>query len=221
MRAHGHGLPTTAEVADGMALTAAQYGFRAVLPHEFVAARRMAGRRMGHEVSTARTFRAVQKLQPLSCVCFCEGGAITGVIGILLLREAAAEQLRSGRFDGVNVDLDLLARAGEHPAIGYGWGMAASTKPAGAAIIAVTQAFRAGPLAEFTFITKAVTAVGRHVSITRFGYRPMRGPDDDLLINDPVVVQPGPRERGLADPGPSSLERSTRALSREEVPGVK
>ena len=221
MRAQGQSLRTTAEVADGMALTAAEHGFRPVAAHEFGAARRMAARRMGHEVSTARTFRAVQKLQPLSCICFCEGGEITGVIGILLLREAATGQLTSGRFDGVNVDLELLARSDELPAIGYGWGMAASTKPAGAAIIAVTKAFRAGPLAEFTFITKAVTAVGRHVSITRFGYRPLRGPDDDLLINDPLVVQSGPRERGLAGPGLSNPGRSALALSREEVPGAK
>ena len=211
---------TTAKVAEDMLVVAAQHGFRPVSPHEFVAARRMAARRMGHAVSTARTFRAVQRLQPASCICFCEDGEITGVIGILLLREAATARLKSGDFDGVNVDLDLLARAGEVPAIGYGWGMAAATKPAGAAIIAVTQAFRVGPLAEFTFITKAVTAVGRHVSITRFGYRPLRGPDDDLLINDPVA-QPGPRERGLAGPGPSNPERSARALSREEAPGVK
>jgi len=220
MTAQGPALRTTAEVAEGMAVVAARHGFRAVLPHEFVAARRMAARRMGHGVSTARTFRAVQRLQPMSCICCCEDSAITGVIGILLLRDAATAPLRSGEFDGVNVDLDLLARPGEVPVIGYGWGMAASTKPAGAAIIAVTQAFRAGPLADFTFITKAVTAVGRHVSITRFGYRPLRGPDDDLLINDPVV-QPGPRERGRAGPDLSHPERSARARSAEEVPGVK
>lgn len=210
-------LRTAAEVGDDMADVAAQFGFRAVLPAEFPAARRMAGRRMGHEVSSSRTFRAVQLVQPLSCICFCEGGEITGVIGILLLRPAARPLLASGRFDGVNVDLGLLTRAEEVPAIGYGWGMAASTKPAGAAIIAVTQAFRAGPLAEFVFITKAVTPVGRHVSITRFGYRPLRGPDDDLLINDPVV-KPGPREGDRADHG--SPRRSASALFREEVPGV-
>src|SRR6516164_757935 len=130
MRAHGHGLPTTAEVAHGMALTAAQYGFRAVLPHEFVAARRMAGRRMGHEVSTARTLRAVQKLQPLSCICFCEDGQITGVIGILLLREAAAEQLKSGRFDGLHLALASLARAAAHPPTGSPRATPVSPNPA-------------------------------------------------------------------------------------------
>lgn len=218
MHATAQGPRTTAEVGEDMAVTAAAFGFRAIRADEFPEARRMAGRRMGHQVSTSRVFRAAQRIQPQASICFCEAGEITGVIGILLLRQAAAAQLRFGRFDGVNLDLDLLARGDEVPAIGYGWGMAASTKPAGAAIIAVTQAFRAGPLAEFTFITKAVTAVGRHVSITRFGYRPLRGPDDDLLINDPVVP-PGPRARP-AGHGPSKNERPARAPSREEVSGV-
>ena len=178
---------TTVEISRRMESVAAAFGFRTVRPIEFPHVRRMAARLMAHEISSSRTFRAVQSIQASSSLCFCEDGVVTGVLGVLLLREAAVEQLKAGRFDGVEVDLDLLALPDEAPAIGYGWGMAASTKPAGAAIIAVTMPLRVGPLAALTFITKAVTGVGRHVSITRFGYRPLRGPDDDLLIMDPVM----------------------------------
>jgi hypothetical protein len=182
-------LRTTAEITRAMGGVAAAHGFRSVRPREFPQVRDMAARLMSHQVSTSTTFRAAQRIQPSSLLCYCEDGVITGVLGILMLREAAVEQLKTGRFDGVDVDLDLLARGNEAPAIGYGWGMAASTKPAGAAIISVTMPLRVGPFAALTFITKAVTGVGRHVSITRFGYRPLRGPDDDLLINDPIVTR--------------------------------
>ncbi len=178
---------TAAQISQGVLVVAAQYGFRAVHPHEFRAVRAMAAKLMRHQIATCRTFRAVQAMQPASSLCFCEDGDITGLNGILLLRPAAVDVLMRGDFDGVDVDLELLARPDEAPAIGYGWGMAASTKPGGAAVIASTMPLRCGPLAAIPFITKAVTSVGRHVSITRFGYRPLRGPDDDLLINDPTA----------------------------------
>jgi hypothetical protein len=180
---------TAAQIGAAMLNVAAEFGFRAVAPTEFRAVRSLAARRMKHRVSTCRTFRAVQAIQPASSLCFCEDGVITGLNGVLLLREAAVAQLMSGAFDGLDVDLELLARPGEAPAIGYGWGMAATTKPGGAAVIASTMPLRVGPLGAIPFVTNAVTAVGRHVSITRFGYRPLRGPDDNLLINDPVDLR--------------------------------
>lgn len=178
---------TTAAVTDAVLELARQFGFGPVQPEEFPEVRAMASRLMNYEVSRCDTFEAVQSVQAGSSLCFREDGAITGIMGVLLLRPAAVAQLMEGRFDGADVDIDLLSRGGETPAIGYAWGIAASTKTAGAAITALGMPLRLGPLGALTFITKAVTGAGRHVAITRFGYRPLRNPDDDLLVSAPAA----------------------------------
>jgi hypothetical protein len=174
---------TADQITGGLLALSSQYGFSPVEPHEFADVRDMAARLMKHDVSSCETFQSVQAIQPASSLCFREDGQITGIMGILLLREAAVGPLMQGAFDGVAVEPDLLARGEEQPAIGYAWGIAATTKAGGAAITAVGMPLRLGPLGELTFVTKAVTGAGRHVAITRFGYEPMRGPDDDMLVS--------------------------------------
>ena len=177
----------TAHVTTDILALADRYGFGAVRPEEFPDVHVMASRLMNHPVSSCETFRAVQAVQAGSSLCFREDGVITGIMGVLLLRKPAVAQLKSGRFDGKDVDIELLSRGAERPAIGYGWGIAATTKAAGAAITALGMPLRLGPLGALTFITKAVTGAGRHVAITRFGYQPLRHADDDLLISAPVA----------------------------------
>ena len=174
---------TTDQVTRGMLAVASEYGFSPVEAHEFAAVGDMAARLMRHDVSSCETFNAVQRLQPASSLCFREDGEITAIMGVLLLREPAVAPLMAGAFDGVAVEAELLSRGDEKPAIGYAWGIAATTKAGGAAITAVGMPLRMGPLGELTFVTKAVTGAGRHVAITRFGYEPMRGPDDDMLVS--------------------------------------
>ncbi len=176
-------LVTTDQITRELLTLAAEYGFSPVRPDEFAFVRDMAANLMKHDVSSCETFHAVQALQPASSLCYREDGVITAIMGILLLREAAVAPLMRGAFDGVAVQPDLLSRGDERPAIGYAWGIAATTKAGGAAITAVGMPLRLGPLGALTFVTKAVTGAGRHVAIARFGYEPMRGPDDDMLVS--------------------------------------
>ncbi|MGH6956108.1 MAG: hypothetical protein ACREEW_05530 [Caulobacteraceae bacterium] len=176
-------LKTTADVTQAVIAVARQFGFTPVETNEFPVVGEMAARLMKHEVASCETFQTVQAIQPGSSLCFREDGAITGITGLLLLREVAVAGLLAGEFDGVAVDADLLSRPGEGPAIGYGWGIAATTKTAGAAITALSMPLRLGPLGGLSFVTKAVTGAGRHVAITRMGYQPLRHPDDDLLVS--------------------------------------
>jgi hypothetical protein len=176
--------PRTADqITRGLLDLSREYGFSQVEPSEFETVRDMAARLMNHDVSSSETFLAVQAIQPASSLCYREDGAITAIMGILLLREAAMTPLMAGAFDGVAVQPELLSRGDEVPAVGYAWGIAATTKAGGAAITAVGMPLRLGPLGALTFVTKAVTGAGRHVAITRFGYEPMRGPDDDMLVS--------------------------------------
>jgi hypothetical protein len=154
---------------------------------EFGHVHRLATRLMEHKVTPIDVMAAVHAIQPAASVAFREGGEVTGIVGALLLRRTAMAELMRGDFDGAEVDLDLLARADEVPDCAYGWGIAASTKSAGAAISAFGVALMEQPLGALAVVSRAVTPVGRHVCITRFGYRPLRNPDDDLLIRAPLV----------------------------------
>ncbi|HZZ34974.1 MAG TPA: hypothetical protein VFE03_04555 [Caulobacteraceae bacterium] len=174
--------PVTATVTRQILELASGHGMAPIGPGEFAGVGDMAARLMNHTVASPETFIAVQQIQPASSLAFQEDGAITGVFGALLLRAAAVRQLMAGVFDGVDVDLELLSRGAEVPAIAYIWGIASTTKAAGSAMLAMCGALHVGPLGPFTVVTRAVTPVGRHLSLTRYGYQPLRHPDDDMLI---------------------------------------
>src|SRR5579863_5150040 len=76
------------------------HGFEMPHPDDFEAIEAMAERLMSHKVTPAHVFRQVQAVQPCSSFCYREDGAITGLIGVLLLRQPAVGQLLSGAFDG-------------------------------------------------------------------------------------------------------------------------
>ena len=167
----------------------ARHGFLPARDEDFDVVHEMAGRLMSHKVTSVATFKAVQAVQPWSSFCCYEDGQVTGLMGLLLLRDAAVQQLMDGVFDGMEVDTDLLSRPNEIPAIGYGWGIVATTEKSSNALKACGWPLRSGPLGPLTFITTAVTPAGRHVCISRLGYRPLRHADDSLLISDPIAAR--------------------------------
>jgi hypothetical protein len=142
----------------------------------------LATRLMAHKVVSSEKVREVQLVQPAATLVFKEDGRVTGLSGQLMMRENAIRPLFDGRFDAVDIDVEFLCCDGELIALGYGWGIAASTKTAGRAIAAFGQSIKARVYDEIPTLTRAVTPVGRHVAQTRYGYVPLRHPDDDLLI---------------------------------------
>jgi hypothetical protein len=152
-------------------------------------ARQLACTLMQHEVVSVQTLLAVQKIQPAAALIFKEEGQITGVSGQLLLRQSAVRPLLAGEFDAVDIDLDYLCRDGDLVALGFGWGIAASTKPAGVAVGTVGGKIRRGLFPCLATFTRAVTPVGRHVALTRYGYLPLRHDDDDLMIGLPSAEE--------------------------------
>lgn len=146
----------------------------------------LASRLMAHKVVSAAKLLEVQLVQPAATLVFMEDGRVAGLSGQLMLRSSAVRPLFDGRFDATDIDVAHLCRDGELIALGYGWGIAASTKTAGRAIGAFGQAVTARIYCEIPTLTRAVTAVGRHVAQTRYGYVPLRHPDDDILIMLPA-----------------------------------
>ncbi|HEY1752760.1 MAG TPA: hypothetical protein VGG29_15995, partial [Caulobacteraceae bacterium] len=153
------------------------------------AAQALAERLMNHKVVGIETLRAVQAVQPAASLVFKEAGVVTGVAGQLMLRRSAIAAFFEDRFSATDVDLDLLSRDGEMIAVGYGWGVAASTPTARAAMNAFGQLMRCELFPLMATFARAVTDVGRHVSIARYHYRPFRHPDDDLILRLPCVEQ--------------------------------
>jgi hypothetical protein len=156
---------------------------------ELAEARELAERLMGHEVASLDTYRAVMAIQPASVLVFKEDGRVTGVTASLFLRRRAVDVIVRGRFNALTPDVDLLAREGEHPAAAYGWGVAVATRPASKAILGGGVAMKDVLFPTLTAFARAVTGAGRHICLTRYGYRPLRGPDDDLLVSEPQVQE--------------------------------
>ncbi|HWA64006.1 MAG TPA: hypothetical protein VG939_21720 [Caulobacteraceae bacterium] len=148
--------------------------------------RDLAERLMDHKVASLATYRAVQSVQPCSLLVYKEEGRVTGVIGMLFLRAAAVEQLVAGEFDALDPALELLTAEDEAPVAAYAWGVAAETKDAGKAILGGGAAVRQKLFPTITAFTRAVTGAGRHVAVTRYGYRSLRFDGDDLMVREPA-----------------------------------
>jgi hypothetical protein len=169
----------------GMLAIGRELGMAPPTEAELPEARALASTLMDYEVVDVPTLATVLSIQPAAALVFKEDGRITGVAGQLILTARAWAPLLAGEFDALVVDPGYLAREGELVALGYGWGVAASTKPAGYAVNNVGRLFRERIFPNLTVFTRAVTPIGRHVCLTRYGYQPMRHEGDDLMISFP------------------------------------
>lgn len=154
------------------------------LPH----AQDLATRLMAHKVASLETYLRVQRIQPAAVLVAKEAGRVTGVAGMLFLRQAAVDQFLAGAFDALDPADDLLTPEGESPAALYAWGVAAATRTGGQAILGGGRAVRLRLFPTITAFTRAVTGAGRHVALTRYGYRPLRHADDDLMVSEPALA---------------------------------
>jgi hypothetical protein len=160
-------------------------------PDELEEIREFAGRLMDHTVASADVYANALSVQPFSLLVCREEGRIAGVMAQLFLRREGVEQVMRGRFDGCGLDPALLTHEGERPVAGYIWGVAADSKTASKAVFAASNAIRYEFFPTLTVFTKAVTPVGRHISISRYGYRALRHADDDILVREPAVAAVG------------------------------
>jgi hypothetical protein len=180
-------LPEAVDRMDNASMLAIgrEFGMAPPTKSELPEARALASALMEHEVVDASVLTAVLDIQPAATLVYKEDGRITGLSGQLILTARAWAPLLAGEFDALVVDPGLLAREGQLVALGYGWGVAASTKPAGYAVTNVLRVTRERLFPNITAFTRAVTPIGRHVCMTRYGYEPLRHEDDDLMISFP------------------------------------
>ena len=171
--------------SEGMLAIGREFNMAPPTAAELPEARALAQTLMDHEVVSEAVLIKVLSIQPASTLVLKEDGRITGVSGQLMLTPPTFRIMLAGEFDAVNVDTDLLAREGDLVSLGYGWGIAASTKPAANAVSWVGRTMRLRLFTHITGFTRAVTPVGRHIALNRYGYQPLRHADDDLMISLP------------------------------------
>jgi hypothetical protein len=148
----------------------------------------LATRLMEHKVASLETYLRVQQVQPAAVLVSRDEGRIAGVVGMLFLRPAGVEQILDGVFDALDPPTEVLTAEGESPAALYAWGVAASTKVGSQAILVGGRAVRLDLFPTITGFTRAVTGAGRHVALTRYGYRPLRHPDDEMMVSEPTLA---------------------------------
>ncbi|MBS0410677.1 MAG: hypothetical protein JSR86_12240 [Proteobacteria bacterium] len=174
-------------IADVIAVSS-PFGVAPADPRDLVEAQDLATRLMEHKVASLETYLRVQVIQPAAVLVAKEAGRVTGVAGMLFLRRAGVEQILAGAFDALDPADELLTHEGESPVALYAWGVAAATKLGGQAILGGGRAVRLQLFPTITGFTRAVTGAGRHVALTRYGYRPLRHPDDDLMVSEPTLA---------------------------------
>jgi hypothetical protein len=179
--------PTTAEILQTTVEVMAVHGFAPVREDECAQVHDMAAELIGPDVASAETLLAVRRLQAASCLGFREDGRITGVLGYLFLGRSALDDMMAGRFDALKLDIGRLSPPDQPPALGYTWGIAATSRNASAAAYAASGELREGAWSALTFVTRAVTPVGRHIAITRGRYTPLRFADDEFMIRRPAL----------------------------------
>lgn len=95
------------------------HGVSPVTPLDLPEAQELATRLMEHKVASLQTYLRVQAVQPAAVLVAKELGRITGVVGMLFLRQAAVDQLLAGEFDALDPDTALLTQEGECPVAAY------------------------------------------------------------------------------------------------------
>lgn len=132
---------------------------------------------IGQDIATAATLNAVQAIRRGSILVATDRRGVSGVLATLVLRAKGLAAIRSGRFDGVAVDLDLVCRPGEAPAAFYAWGVAARDKVAARSVVAgaarLTQLFSSIPR-----FARAATSAGARTLTERMGYLAVTGSAD-------------------------------------------
>lgn len=151
-------------------------------------AQALATRLMEHKVASLETYLRVQEVQPAAVLVARDEGRIAGVVGMLFLRQAGVDQILEGRFDALDPPTEVLTPEGESPVALYAWGVAGATKVGSQAILIGGRAVRLELFPTITGFTRAVTGAGRHVALTRYGYRPLRHADDDMMVSEPTLA---------------------------------
>ncbi len=150
------------------------------------AGHRLAASLIGPGITPLGTLRSVQRRCGLAAFVRHDGEALVGVFVFLLLNARGRAAVLADDFDGLAPPLDHLAVPEDRPSAYYGWGFAATTPEARAAVVAGADVLRKGVLADLPFFCRAATEAGRRAVTLKLGYRDLPGSTSGLLWAPPA-----------------------------------
>jgi hypothetical protein len=151
--------------------------------------RSLAARLISNDLTAASLLADVQLITGSSLFVHKEDGAITGVLGFFGVNEAGLLLMDAGGFDARGFDLGIVTRPGERPVGAYAFGVAASTKAGGSAIIRGSAAIQEALFWSIPIYTRVATEDGARVLLGGLGFA--------HVDNDPSLVRRPPRARPL------------------------
>jgi hypothetical protein len=168
---------------------AALFGLTPALPSQIAAGRRLAAQLISDDLASVDLLAAVQRITSASLFVHTEGKDVTGVLGFFPVRAPGLALLDAGGFDARHFDLGIVARPGETPKGVYAFGVAASTKAGGSAIIRGSAAIQEALLWALPIYTRVATEDGARVLLGSLGFA--------HVDNDETLVRRPPRARPL------------------------
>lgn len=154
---------------------AAYCGVALAGPEDIAHARALAVQKISEDVVSEETLRAVQDITGASVFVARERGIVTGMTAFFLLRSSGMAALDEGRFDTLNVDLDMICRPREEPAGGYAWGFVGITDRGAGRVVKASVAVRETLFWALPGYTRAATDDGARLIFGTLGFRPVPG----------------------------------------------
>ena len=161
-------------------------GLHPASPPALEAGHRLAARLIGPGITPLETLRTVQRHCGLAAFVRHEHDVLVGVFVFLLLNRRGLAAVLADDFDGLAPRLDHLAVPAEAPSAYYGWGFAATTPQARAAVVAGADVLRREVLTDLPFFCRAATAAGRRAVTLKLGYRDLPGSGSGVLWAPPA-----------------------------------
>lgn len=174
--------------AKAVCALAEMFELRAASPEDIDEGRALAARLISEHLTSADILARVQAITGASLFVHREAGVITGVLGFFTVRPSGLSLLEAGGFDARDFDMDIIAREGEPPVGAYAFGVAASTKAGGSAIIRASAAIQEALFWSIPIYTRVATEDGARVLLGSLGFKRMD--NDETLVRRPPRTRP-------------------------------
>ncbi len=169
---------------------AAEFGLKLADEAEIREGRAITARLISDGIASVEVFSAVQAITHASVFVYREGRAVTGMLGLFLIRPAGLAAIERGDFDAVNPNYDMVSRPGEIPAACYGWGFAGATDVGAGAAVKASVALRNKLFWRIPVFTRTATPDGVRVITGKMGYKLYRESDPTLVWMPPAESAP-------------------------------
>lgn len=173
-----------------IAAVAAQFAMELASDDDIRAGREIAARLISDSIASAETFIAMQRLTRASVFVHREAGAVTGMLGLFLLRPVGLAAIQKAHFDAIAPDFDQVARPGETPAACYGWGFAATTDRGAGAAVKTAVAMQKRLFWAIPTFTRTATPDGARVILGPMGYQIYSASDPTLVWRPAALAAP-------------------------------